>query len=154
MFHLLFKVSPVLFIHQHQVQEVPHRELLIDISHCSCEVIASQEEAYGNGLAWQIDEFIDETTFPLHDISINANTIHNKTTFHWCSIHYLVLSHSFCLCSCARACQRNIRWLNCDPDRSPLKHSLLQYSLIFIDKPQYACIHFTTIQSHVFLFAL
>lgn len=41
--YLLFKISPVLFIHQHQIKEVAHRELLVDISHGGCQVISWQE---------------------------------------------------------------------------------------------------------------
>lgn len=45
---LLFKVSSVLFIHQHQVKEVAHRELLVDIPHGGCQVISCQEQSDGN----------------------------------------------------------------------------------------------------------
>lgn len=49
--HLLFEVSPVLLIHQHQVKEVPHRELLVDVPHGGCQVVASQKQTDGNGLS-------------------------------------------------------------------------------------------------------
>lgn len=38
--YLLFKVSSVLFIHQHQIKEVAYRELLVDIPHGGCQVIS------------------------------------------------------------------------------------------------------------------
>lgn len=41
--YLLFKVSSVLFIHQHQVKEVAYRELLVDIPHGGCQVISCKE---------------------------------------------------------------------------------------------------------------
>lgn len=56
--HLLFEVAPLLFINQHQVQVVAHRKLLVDVSHRGGQVVASQEQPDGNGLAW------DENTFP------------------------------------------------------------------------------------------
>lgn len=51
--YLLFEVSPIFFIYKHQVQKVPHRELLVYISHCGCKVITSQEKANGNGFTWK-----------------------------------------------------------------------------------------------------
>lgn len=50
--HLLFEVAPLLFIDQHQVQVVAHRKLLVDVSHRRSQVVASQEQPDGNGLAW------------------------------------------------------------------------------------------------------
>lgn len=38
--HLLFEVSSILFINQHQVQEVTHRKFLVDVPHGGCQVIA------------------------------------------------------------------------------------------------------------------
>lgn len=40
--YLLFKVSSVLLIHQHQIEEVAHRELLVDIPHGGCHVISCE----------------------------------------------------------------------------------------------------------------
>lgn len=41
--YLLFKVSSVLFVHQHQIKEVAYRELLVDIPHGGCQVISCEE---------------------------------------------------------------------------------------------------------------
>lgn len=51
--YLLFEVSPVFLIHKDQVQKVPHRELLVHISHCGCKVISSQKETNGNWFTYQ-----------------------------------------------------------------------------------------------------
>ena len=48
--HLLFEISSILLIHQNQIDVVANRKLLINISHCRSEVIATQEQANGNGL--------------------------------------------------------------------------------------------------------
>lgn len=50
--HLLFEVAPFLFINQHQVQVIAHRKLLVDVSHRGGQVVASQKQPDGNGLAW------------------------------------------------------------------------------------------------------
>jgi len=47
----LFKVPPLLFVNQYQVEVVADTELLVDVTHGGREVIASQEQANGNGLA-------------------------------------------------------------------------------------------------------
>lgn len=49
--HLLFEVAPLLFVDQHQVQVVAHRELLVDVPHRGGQVVASQEQPDGYGLA-------------------------------------------------------------------------------------------------------
>lgn len=49
--HLLLEVAPLLFVDQHQVQVVAHRELLVDVSHRGGQVVAGQEQPDGNGLA-------------------------------------------------------------------------------------------------------
>lgn len=38
--YLLFKVSSVLFIHQHQIKEIAYRELLVDIPHGGGQVVS------------------------------------------------------------------------------------------------------------------
>lgn len=45
--YLLFKVSSVLFIYQHQIKEVAYRELLVDIPHGGCQVISCKETEDG-----------------------------------------------------------------------------------------------------------
>ena len=46
--HLLFKVAPLLFINEHQVEVIADTELLVDISHGRRQIIASQEQTNGN----------------------------------------------------------------------------------------------------------
>lgn len=41
--YLLFKVSSVLFVHQHQIKEIAYRELLVDIPHGGRQVISCKE---------------------------------------------------------------------------------------------------------------
>lgn len=48
--YLLLEVPSLLLIYKHQVEVVPHTELLVDIFHGWCEVIAGQEKPNGNGL--------------------------------------------------------------------------------------------------------
>lgn len=40
---LLFEVSSVLLINQHQIKEVAYRELLVDVPHSCCQVISCKE---------------------------------------------------------------------------------------------------------------
>lgn len=48
LWHLLFKVSSVLFIHQHQIKEIAYRELLVDVPHGGCQVISCKETEHSN----------------------------------------------------------------------------------------------------------
>lgn len=41
--YLLFEITSLFLIDQHQVQIVAHRELLVDVSHGGSQIIASQE---------------------------------------------------------------------------------------------------------------
>lgn len=43
-YYLLFKVSSVLLIHQHQVKEVAHGELLVDVPHGGCQIIPCRRQ--------------------------------------------------------------------------------------------------------------
>lgn len=48
---LLFEISPILRIHQHQVQEVANGELFVDVSHCRRKLVPRQEHPDGYALA-------------------------------------------------------------------------------------------------------
>ena len=75
--YLLFEVPSLLLVHQHQVEVVPHAELFIDVLHGGSEVVASQEQANGNGLATN-----------------------------WSSVHNLVLGYLLILCVDIGSCMR------------------------------------------------
>ncbi len=46
--YLLFEVAALLLIHEHQVQVVPHRELLVDVAHRRRQLVATQEQPDGD----------------------------------------------------------------------------------------------------------
>lgn len=48
---LLFEVTPLLLVHQYQVEVIANRELFIDVPHRRRQFIAAEEEADWNGLA-------------------------------------------------------------------------------------------------------
>lgn len=54
---LLLEISPILRIHQHQIQEISHRKLLINVTHRRCQIITSQEHtnwyAFTYNLEWE-----------------------------------------------------------------------------------------------------
>ena len=49
--HLLLEVAALLVVDEHQVEVVAHGELLVDVPHGGCELVARQEEADGDGLS-------------------------------------------------------------------------------------------------------
>ena len=48
--YLLFEVAPLLLVDQNQVQVVAHRELLVDVSHGRCHLVAGQKQPDWDGL--------------------------------------------------------------------------------------------------------
>ncbi len=71
----MFEVSPLLLIHQHEVEVVANTELVVNVPHRGCEVIAYQEQTDGDGLP------------P-----------------HWGTIHDLILAHLLVLSVDIRSC--------------------------------------------------
>ena len=43
--YLLFEVAPLLLVHQHQVEIVAHRELLVDVTHRGRQLVPTQKQA-------------------------------------------------------------------------------------------------------------
>lgn len=48
---LLFKIPAVLRVHQHQIQIIPHRKLLVDVPHRRGQIVTGQKHPYRDALA-------------------------------------------------------------------------------------------------------
>ena len=49
--YLLLEVASVLFINQHQVEVIAHRELFVDLPHRRRQIVAAEEQADGDGFS-------------------------------------------------------------------------------------------------------
>lgn len=51
--YLLFEVTPLLLVYEHQIEVVSHRVLLVDDPHRRSDLIASQKKSNRDGLPWK-----------------------------------------------------------------------------------------------------
>ena len=56
-YFLLLKIPPVLLIHKHQVEEVPHAELSANILHGCAQLHSTQEQPDRNGLTYAVKKW-------------------------------------------------------------------------------------------------
>lgn len=130
--YLLFKISPVLFIHQHQIKEVAYRELLVDVPHGGRQVISWQEAedaisdhtSEGNCACQKDDETDTQCSSNLNcpysfagldrgerrGVTCQEQSDGDGFSFNRSSVHDLILCNRFSFCSGARAWRwRHIR---------------------------------------------
>lgn len=109
--YLLFKVSSVLLIHQHQVKEVAHGELLVDVPHGGCQIIPCRRQPMPpspNTFNDQPQHWKHLTNTKLgRGITCQEESDGDRFSFNWSAVHDLVLCNGFCFCGSAGTWTQN-----------------------------------------------